>query len=126
MLLAKTTKNRILRTNLQLYRLINGTQDRFVKQIGDGSIITRFEKTPLSTKPTDVVCPHFLELKWAYGCPFDCSWCYLKGTFRFRPEGIKPVIKDYAKIELHVKEFFNVETSASGETSLPAEILNTG
>ncbi|OGC85446.1 MAG: hypothetical protein A2W07_04515 [candidate division Zixibacteria bacterium RBG_16_43_9] len=124
MLLAKTTKNRILRTNLQLYRLINGTQDRFVKQIGDGSIITRFEKTPLPSEPTDVVCPHFLELKWAYGCPFDCSWCYLKGTFRFRPEGIKPVIKDYAKIELHVREFLNVETNS--HASLPPEVLNTG
>lgn len=118
MLLAKTTKNRILKTNLQLYKLINGTQDRFVKQISDGSIIVRFEKTPLPSNPTDVVCPHFLELKWAYGCPFDCSWCYLKGTFRFRPEGIKPVIKDYAKIEMHVKEFLN--------SSSPPEILNTG
>lgn len=124
MLSAKTTKNRILRANLQLYRLMNDTQDRLIKRIGDGSIITRFEKTPLPSNPTDVVCPHFLELKWAYGCPFDCSWCYLKGTFRFRPEGIKPVIKDYAKIEQHVREFINVETH--GHESLPPEILNTG
>ena len=118
MLSAKTTKNRILRANLQLYRLINDTQDRLIKRIGDGSIITRFEKTPLPSNPTDVVCPHFLELKWAYGCPFDCSWCYLKGTFRFRPEGIKPVIKDYDKIEQHVREFLS--------SSSPPEILNTG
>jgi spore photoproduct lyase len=126
MLIAKTITNKSARVNVQLYKLIDGTQYRLIKQIGDGSIITRFEKTPLPVKPTDVVCPHFLELKWAYGCPFDCSWCYLKGTFRFRPEGIKPVIKDYAKIELHVREFLNVETSASGGTSLPPEILNTG
>ena len=98
--------------------MIDGSIKRLVKCIGDGSIITRFEKTPLPSNPTDVVCPHFLELKWAYGCPFDCSWCYLKGTFRFRPEGIKPVIKDYAKIEMHVKEFLN--------SSSPPEILNTG
>jgi len=69
-------------------------------------------------KPTDVVCPHFLELKWAYGCPFDCSWCYLKGTFRFRPDGIKPAFKDPKKVKLHVETFL-------GEVETP-EILNTG
>jgi len=113
-----------LRVVIRLYKLIDASEKRLVQRIGDGSIITRFEKTPLPSKATDVVCPHFLELKWAYGCPFDCSWCYLKGTFRFRPEGIKPVIKDYAKIEQHVKEFFDVETH--GHASLPPEILNTG
>lgn len=122
--IAKTRKYRFVGINLQQYKLIDGTKSRFVRQIRDGSIIVRFEKTPLPVKPTDVVCPHFLELKWAYGCPFDCSWCYLKGTFRFRPEGIKPVIKDYAKIELHVKEFLNVKTHS--HASLPSEILNTG
>lgn len=89
-----------------------------VKQVADGSIIKRFDKTPYPVKPTDVVCPHFLELKWAYGCPFDCSWCYLKGTFRFRPEGIKPAYKDLEKVKLHVETFLHqVETP---------EILNTG
>jgi len=89
-----------------------------VQKIKDESIIKRFDKTPPPSKPTDVVCPHFLELKWAYGCPFDCAWCYLKGTFRFRPEGTKPVIKDYKKIELHIERFLE-------EESVP-EILNTG
>lgn len=117
-------KTSLLKVTIKPYRLIDGSQKRLVKCIGDGSIITRFEKTPLPSEPTDVVCPHFLELKWAYGCPFDCSWCYLKGTFRFRPEGIKPVIKDYAKIEQHVKEFLSVETHS--HASLPSEILNTG
>ena len=125
-MISVTAKNKFAKRNLLQYKLTDGSQNRFIKKIRDGSIVTRFEKTPLPSKPTDVVCPHFLELKWAYGCPFDCSWCYLKGTFRFRPEGIKPVIKDYAKIELHVREFLNVETSASGETSLPPEILNSG
>lgn len=59
-----------------------------------------------------------MELKWAYGCPYDCSWCYLKGTFRFRPEGKSPVIKEYEKIELHTRTFFD-------ECKIP-EILNTG
>ncbi|MFO7772482.1 MAG: radical SAM protein [Dehalococcoidia bacterium] len=69
-------------------------------------------------KETSVVCPHFLELKWGYGCPFDCAWCYLKGTFRFLPTGTKPVIKDYGKIELHTKKFLS-------EATIP-EVLNTG
>ena len=65
-----------------------------------------------------MVCPHFLELKWAYGCPFDCAWCYLKGTFRFLPSKTKPVFKDYEKTTLHVRRFLD-------EVSNP-EILNTG
>lgn len=100
------------------YRLLNGSTTSPVQQVGDGSIIKRFDKTPLPIKQTDVICPHFLELKWAYGCPFDCAWCYLKGTFRFRPEKTKPVIKDYEKIELHTRRFLS-------EVTIP-EILNTG
>ena len=100
------------------YKLLNNKESQLVKHVGDGSIITRFDKTPIPTKEIDVVCPHFIELKWAYGCPFDCSWCYLKGTFRFQPTKTKPVIKDYRKIELHTRRFLEgVETP---------EILNTG
>jgi spore photoproduct lyase len=94
------------------------TEKRLVERINDGSIITRFDKTPKPKNSSDVVCPHFLELKWAYGCPFDCSWCYLKGTFRFRPNGKEPVIKDYEKIELHTRAFL--------EEGRNPEILNTG
>jgi spore photoproduct lyase len=100
------------------YKSINGVEKRLVERVNDGSIITRFDKTPQPKNSTDVVCPHFLELKWAYGCPFDCSWCYLKGTFRFRPNGKEPVIKDYGKIGLHTKAFLE-------EVKTP-EILNTG
>jgi spore photoproduct lyase len=89
-----------------------------LEKVNDGSIITRFNKTPLPEKKTDAVCPHFLELKWAYGCPYDCSWCYLKGTFRFRPNGPSPVLKDYKKIELHTKAFLQ-------DCQIP-EILNSG
>ena len=100
------------------YPLLDGTRQDLVKRVGDGSIITRFERTPIPSKSIDVVCPHFLELKWANGCPFDCAWCYLKGTFRFRPEKTKPVIKDFEKIELHTKRFLS-------QVTIP-EILNTG
>lgn len=107
-----------LKVHYKRYFLINDERKILVERINDGSIITRFDKTPLPKKSTDVICPHFLELKWAYGCPFDCAWCYLKGTFRFRPEGIKPVIKDLEKIKLHTMSFLN-------KSEIP-EILNTG
>jgi spore photoproduct lyase len=40
-------------------------------------IVVYFSKTP-----KDIVCPHFWELRWAFGCPFDCAYCYLQGTGR--------------------------------------------
>lgn len=102
----------------QHYVLLNGCVMPLVKRVGDGSIIRRFDKTPPATRDTDIVCPHFLELKWAHGCPFDCAWCYLKGTLRFLPEKTKPVVKDYGKVEKHVRVFLSaVETP---------EILNSG
>jgi spore photoproduct lyase len=110
-----TTK---LKIHYSEYMQLDGRKEILVGRVNDGSIVARFEKTSLPVKPTDVVCPHFLELKWAYGCPFDCSWCYLKGTFRFRPEGIEPVVKDYKKIKLHTEVFLQ-------EVKNP-EILNTG
>lgn len=100
------------------YDLIGGSNVLLVQQVGDGSIIKRFDKTPPPLKERDVICPHFLELKWAYGCPYDCSWCYLKGTFRFLPTKTKPMFKDRQKIESHIIRFF--------EELSPPEILNTG
>jgi spore photoproduct lyase len=102
-----------------LFRNLKGELEERVKKVGDGSIICLFYKTPYPEKPTDVVCPHFLELKWANGCYFDCAWCYLNGTYRFHPEWKKrPNIKDYAKIKLHLEVFL-------GSNSKP-EILNAG
>jgi len=101
------------------YPLLDGSKKVLVQRVGDGSIITRFEKTPLPSEPTDVVCPHFLELKWATGCYFDCAWCYLKGTLRFLPKKSRPYVKDYMKIEQHVRSFLE---NANGY----GELLNTG
>jgi len=94
-----------------------------VQRVGSGSIIKRFDKTPLPQRSTDVVCPHFLELKWAYGCPYKCAWCYLQGTLRLLPTKTKPVIKDYPKIKKHLLTFFEATNSGSG---YPQELLNTG
>ena len=107
-----------LKIATQEYQLSVGPKQSLVHRIGDGSIIKRFDKTPLPTKATSVICPHFLELKWAYGCPYDCAWCYLKGTFRFLPTKTKPVVKDYSKIETHTRKFLEEVTNH--------EILNTG
>lgn len=106
------------RVHYETYNSLDGDKRLLVSRVNDGSIISRFDKTQTPSTETDVVCPHFLELKWAYGCPFDCAWCYLKGTFRHRPDGTKPAFKDPAKIALHVKTFLE-------EAEFP-EILNTG
>jgi len=109
----------VLRITTEKYDLVDGTNRRLVQRIGDGSIITRFEKTPPPAQPTDVVCPHFLELKWATGCEFNCAWCYLKGTLRFAPQKTKPYVKPYSKIEQHVRTFLENVDGFS-------EVLNTG
>lgn len=101
------------------YRLLDGTEKRLVQRVADGSIIIRFEKTPLPKEPSDVVCPHFLELKWATGCPFDCAWCYLNGTLRFQPQKKSPRLKDSKKVATHVESFLE-------QVDWCSELLNTG
>jgi len=51
-------------------------------------IVVLFHKTP-----PNIACGRFWELRWAYGCPLDCSYCYLRGTTRGR---MKP---QYVKID---------------------------
>src|SRR3989304_3162073 len=99
-----------------VYKMLDGSKKNLVQKVGDGSIICRFEKSPLPEKKTDVICPHFLELKWANGCAYDCAWCFLQGTFRFT--GKQPRQKDRLKVKEHVSTFLN-------NGSLP-EVLNTG
>jgi len=120
LILDSTGKKKYIRIYTARYRMLDGSRKILVQRVNDGSIITRFDKTPIPRKLTDVVCPHFLELKWAYGCPFDCSWCYLKGTFRFHNGRILPgfKVKDLNKVILHTEAFLKkVQTP---------EILNTG
>jgi spore photoproduct lyase len=101
------------------YRLIDGNKKKLVERVSDGSIIKRFDKTDYPKNPSDVVCPHFLELKWANGCPFSCAWCYLQGTYRFLPTGKSPRLKDREKIGKHVEAFLDCNKG-------PPEILNSG
>jgi spore photoproduct lyase len=107
-----------IKVHYKRYRQLDNTRRTAVQRVNDGSIITRFDKTPLPENGTDIVCPHFLELKWAYGCPHDCAWCYLKGTFRFHSTGTSPVVKPLKKTERHTRAFL--------EQVKTPEILNTG
>jgi spore photoproduct lyase len=108
-----------VKIHMDIYRNLKGEFEKRVSRVGDGSIICRFAKTPPPRRPIDVVCPHFLELKWANGCYFKCAWCYLQGTYRFHPEWKKkPYIKDYNKIKLHLGVML--------QSNIEPEILNAG
>jgi len=84
-------------------------------------IIVHFEKTPF-----DIVCPHFWELRWAFGCPFDCAYCYLQGTGRgnknprYRPE--KKVIDAINKAFKH--EYFKNHPSIFNSGELSDSLMN--
>ena len=107
-----------LKVHYQTYKNLSGRDNTCIGKIADGSIIKRFDKTPLPEKPNDVVCPHFLELKWAYGCPYKCAWCYLQGTFRFLKTKTNPVIKDKEKVKRAILTLFESDTQP--------EMLNSG
>lgn len=49
-------------------------------------IVSLFHKTP-----PDIACGRFWEVRWAYGCPLDCNYCYLRGTMRgnMKPRPLK-------------------------------------
>ena len=49
-------------------------------------LVKLFQKTP-----EDIVCGKFWEVRWAFGCPLDCNYCYLRGTMkgRMRPSFVK-------------------------------------
>ncbi len=93
------------------YTLLDGTKKTMLKQVGGGKkgkIIDRFEDTPPPVEYSDVVCPHFIMLKWGYGCDLDpgCAWCYLQGTLRRLKTKKKFKAKDYSVVERHVRAFF--------------------
>ena len=108
-----------LKVHFKEYEALDGSKETLVEKVGDGSIITRFDKTPVPRDPQDVVCPHFLELKWATGCPYACAWCYLQGTFRFLEYKTKPRPKDFSRVEKHLTALFD------GDGVRP-ELLNAG
>ena len=78
------------------------------------AIIRLFHKTP-----TDIVCGKFWELRWAYGCPLNCAYCYLRGTYKGK------TTPRYVKLD-HIlgalDEVFNDEFFNEGKLT----IFNTG
>jgi spore photoproduct lyase len=107
------------KVKLDTYEQLSGEKISMIKEVGDGTIIQRFDKTPIPKSENDVVCPHFLEFKWANGCNFNCAWCYLNGTLRFRPEKKRPYLKNKIKIIEHLEAFFSSSNNF-------IEILNSG
>jgi len=89
----------------------------FKDRIGsiDG-IVVPFNKTP-----RDIVCPHFWELRWAFGCPFDCAYCYLQGTGRGnKTPRYRPITKVIRAIDRAFKDEYFVKNPSifnSGELS---------
>jgi spore photoproduct lyase len=68
------------------------------KRVYGGGLIRWFDKTP-----PDIVCPHFWELNWAYGCRFNCAYCYLQGTFHGNKE---PWPRPLNQVYTILNEFF--------------------
>lgn len=76
-------------------------------------IVSQFHKTP-----ADIACGKFWELRWAYGCPLDCNYCYLRGTMK---GNMKPrIIKTEYVLSALDQAFTNIKMPSifnSGELS---------
>jgi len=76
---------------------------------------------PFNKTPRDIVCPHFWELRWAFGCPFDCAYCYLQGTGRGnKTPRYRPITKVIRAIDRAFKDEYFVKNRSifnSGELS---------
>lgn len=69
--------------------------------------------------PEPIVCPAFWKLQFAYGCPLNCKYCYLKGTFRYQgkhPQHYRDMTPE--KLETEIRYFLNEHEGH--------ELLNTG
>ncbi len=109
------------------YTNLLGKHEPKTERVSDGSIIKRFDLTPFPQEPEDIVCPHFLELKWATGCNYKCAWCYLQGTCRMLPYRTKLHEKDRAKVRLHVETLLNHNGTGTKRYSRNGrELVNSG
>lgn len=80
----------------------------------DKGLICQFSKTP-----AEIACGKFWELRWAYGCPLDCAYCYLRGTNR---GNMQP---RFVKVESILRALEEVFADPSFNNGKPA-IFNTG
>jgi len=88
---------------------------------GIGHRISRF-----STGRLDIYCPGFFTLHWARGCPFSCSYCYLRRTFRRLPDGKAPKVYDHAEVLRHLDKFLRAEELPGEDLGLRPAVLNAG
>ena len=84
-------------------------------------IIVYFSKTPF-----DIVCPHFWELRWAFGCPFECAYCYLQGTGRGnKSPKYRPINKVIKAIDKAFKnDYFQKHPSIFNSGELSDSLMN--
>ena len=82
------------------------------------TLVKVFDMTGYPLNPEDAVCPHFLQLKWAYGCPYKCAWCYLQGSLRGK---VNPVVRNYREVVKNIFELFD-----NKELKDRVEVCNTG
>jgi len=63
--------------------------------------IRLFNKTPKG-----IVCPSFWLLAWADGCPYQCTYCYLQGTFKGKtnPVVFSNIDKLFKELEVWLKD----------------------
>jgi hypothetical protein len=55
---------RLPRVKYKEYEQLDGTRKQLLQCVGDGSIIRRFDKTSVPKNYADVVCPHFLVIRF--------------------------------------------------------------
>jgi len=77
-------------------------------------IIRLFHKAP-----PDIVCGNFWELRWAFGCPLNCAYCYLRGTYRGK------ITPRYVKIDHVLKALDEMFNDSAFNNGKPA-IINSG
>ena len=86
---------------------------KFANEISNKGIIRVFDKTAPMRSNDDIYCPHFLNFAWGYGCPWNCSWCYLAGTFRYVSyktprHRVPPHFKDRKEVAKAVAKFLKL------------------
>jgi len=77
-------------------------------------IVHLFNKTPHT-----IACGPFWELRWAFGCPLNCAYCYLRGTMRGK---MQPRYVNIKHVLAALECVFNDESFNNGK---PA-IFNSG
>jgi len=74
---------------------------------------------PFHKVPPDIVCGKFWELRWAFGCPLNCAYCYLRGTYRGK------TTPRYIKLDHVLKALDDVFNDESFNQGKPT-IFNSG